>query len=62
MGEQAVVAHADANAGGEPPEKCGYEKGFPCEEEQGRDGAEMEKRHKRSSDPIDFVVGCLLLS
>jgi hypothetical protein len=61
MSEQAVVAHADADARGEPPEKCGDEKGFPGEEKQRDDGADMEERHERSSDPIDFVLGCLLL-
>jgi hypothetical protein len=57
MSEQAVVAHADADARRDPPEKHGDKERFPGEEKQGRNGAEMEEHHERRSDPIDFVVG-----
>ena len=56
MSEQAVVTHADAQAARNPPEKQGDEEGFPGEEEESGNGAEMEQSHKRGGDPIDFVV------
>ena len=53
MGEEAMVAHADAEASGNPPEKHGNEEGFPTEHEERGDGAEMERDHDEEGQPDD---------
>jgi hypothetical protein len=53
MGEEAVVAHADAEASSEPPEEHGDEEGFPVEHEERGDGAEMERDHDEERQPYD---------
>jgi hypothetical protein len=53
VGEQAVVSHADAESAGDPPEREGDEEGFPGEEEQGDDGADVEGDEEEGCDPDD---------
>ncbi len=48
-----MVAHADAEASGEPPEDHGDEEGFPTEHEERGDGAEMERDHDEEGQPDD---------
>ena len=43
MGEQAVIAHADAEVDGKDIERDGDNEVGPAEEEQSGDGAEMEE-------------------
>src|SRR5438270_3627617 len=56
MGEQAMVAHADPKAARDPPQKSCQEQSFPGKEEQRGDSADVERRHKRAGDPVEFVV------
>src|SRR5689334_6519158 len=45
MCKQSVVAHADAEAARNPPEKHRYEESFPTEEEECGDRPHMKKGH-----------------
>jgi hypothetical protein len=53
MREEAMVAHADAEASGDPPEDHGNEEGLPTEHEERGDGAEMERNHDEKRQPDD---------
>src|SRR3954451_986922 len=56
MCEQAMVAHANAKAAGNPPQEAGDEKCLPSKEEQGCNCAYVKGPHKYCGDPINFVV------
>jgi hypothetical protein len=56
MREQAVIAHADAQAGGDPPENDGYQKCLPGKEKQSGDSGHVEYAHENRSDPVNFAV------
>ena len=53
MGEESMVAHADAEASGDPPEKHGDEEGLPMEHEERGDGADVERNHDQEREPDD---------
>jgi len=53
MGEEAMVAHAYAEASGDPPEKHCDEEGLPVEHEERGDGAEVERNHDEEREPDD---------
>src|ERR1700733_9102949 len=57
MRQQAVIAHADAEASRDPPEKDQCEKSFPTEEEKCGDGSDVKQEHERGGNPVDFVLG-----
>jgi hypothetical protein len=59
MGEQAVVAHADAERAGHPPEHDGDGNRAPVDEKQGRDRADVEGGHGDSGNPVGLAVGSL---
>ena len=61
VSQQAVVAHANAKASGDPPEKSRKYHGFPGEKEQRGDRADMKCKHEKGRGPINrlrksFVV------
>src|SRR5256885_9152991 len=56
MSEQAMVAHADAETAGNPPQEASNEKRLPGKEEQCCNCADVKGTHKNCSDPVDFVV------
>src|SRR5271156_4564279 len=58
--EKPVIAHSDSQTGRHPPQNYSDKKRLPGEEKQRHDSAHVEYRHKRSRDPVDFVVGCRL--
>src|SRR6185437_181453 len=45
MSVQAMIAQTDAEAGGHPIEEDGGCQILPTENEEGRDGSDMEQRH-----------------
>ena len=53
MREEAVVAHADAEASGDPPEKHGDEERLPMKHEERSDSTGMERNHDEEGDPDD---------
>ena len=59
MSEEAVIAHANSQASRNPPQKQGDEEGLPREKEKGDDGADVEKGHEESGDPIDLTFARL---
>src|SRR6266478_2665393 len=46
MSKQPVVAHADAQASGNPPQEHRNQESFPGEKEERRDGAHVKQAHK----------------
>jgi len=55
MGEEPVIAHPDAQAAGDPPEKCRYQESLPGKEEERGDRAQVEQAHGGCRDPVDTV-------
>jgi hypothetical protein len=53
MGEEAMVAHADAEASCYPPEEHGYKEGLPVEHEESSDGSDVERNHDEERQPDD---------
>ena len=53
MGVQAVIAHADATADGQPIEEGGDHDGAPFKEERSRDGAGVEDDQSDGGRPVD---------
>ena len=53
MREEAMVAHAYAEASGDPPQEHGDEEGLPMKHEERGDGAEMECKHDEKRQPND---------
>src|SRR5690349_6582502 len=51
--EQAMVAHADAQASRDPPKNDGQSEGLPGEEKQRCDRADVKGQHERGRRPID---------
>ncbi len=45
VGEQAMIAHADPEAAGNPPHDDGQDQCFPGEEEDSAKGREMKPNH-----------------
>jgi hypothetical protein len=56
MSKQAMVAHAYAEAAGNPPQETGDEKCLPGEEEQCCNCAYVKGAHENGGNPIDLVV------
>src|SRR5207248_10766418 len=56
MSKQAMIAHAYAEAAGNPPQEAGDEKCLPGKEEQGCNCAYVKGPHEYCGDPINFVV------
>ena len=56
MRKQAVIAHADAEAAGNPPHDDGEDQGLPGEKEEGAEGAEMQADHDGGHAPVDGLV------
>src|SRR6266446_299060 len=54
--EQAMIAHADAQAPRHPPQEHGDEQCLPREEEKRRHSADVKRRHERRRHPIYFAV------
>jgi hypothetical protein len=52
MREQAVIAHADAEASREPPKKNSQQQRFPAEKEKCGDGADVKQAQKKCASPI----------
>lgn len=48
-----MVAHADAEACGNPPQENCKRKCLPTEKKQGGDSTEMKDDHKEDGDPCD---------
>ena len=51
MGEEAVIAHADAEASGDPPEEDGDEERLPMKHEECGDGADVEDDEDGDGEP-----------
>jgi hypothetical protein len=56
VGEQAVIAHADAQASGNPPEKDGDEESLPGKEKERDDGSDVKQAHESGSDPVNLAI------
>src|SRR5579859_5123377 len=56
MREQAVVAHADAEASGDPPQEHRERQRLPTEHEERSNCADMEQNHEKSCDPNDGLA------
>src|SRR5260370_25424751 len=56
MREQAVIAHADAQAAGHPIQKHRQRQIFPAEHEQRSDGANVKRKHEKSGDPASVLA------
>src|SRR6185312_15430089 len=50
MGEQPVIAHADADVGGVDPEHYGADERSPAKHEERGDGSDMEEHHEDGGD------------
>src|ERR1700722_12796524 len=60
VGQQAVVTHADAHAGGKPPEKHRHEERLPAKEKERSNRADMEDGHEGGRHPLNIAsVRCL---
>jgi hypothetical protein len=51
MGEEAMVAHTDAEASGDPPEKDGDEEGLPMKHEERGDSADVKEDQNGDGKP-----------
>lgn len=59
MSKEPVIAHANSQASGNPPQEQGDEESLPREKEKGGNGADVEQGHEESSDPIDLTFARL---
>jgi hypothetical protein len=57
VGEQAVIAHADAEIDRGDVKRGGDNEVGPAEKEEGGDGAEMEQRHEGGGGPDETGLG-----
>src|SRR4029077_6369613 len=57
MGEQAVIAHADAQTSRNPPKEHRNEHRLPGEKEQRDNCPGVKQRHESCSYPVEFVLG-----
>src|ERR1700679_3813669 len=55
MGEQAMIAHADAHVDGEYPEHDEAEEGFPGKHEESDYGEHMKGHHKAGGHPVALI-------
>src|SRR5262252_3090472 len=55
MGKKTVVAHANAQAAGDPPQENGDEKCRPGKKEKSGNSAQVKKSHGRSRAPVDSI-------
>src|SRR5712692_8772397 len=62
MSEQPVIAHANAEASGNPPQEHGHEERLPREEKYGCDRADVKKGNRGCGAPIDAIFGCVFLA
>jgi hypothetical protein len=62
MGEQSVVAHADAEASGNPPKYSRKHKRFPAEKEQRGNRADMKCKHEKGCGPINGLRKCFVVA
>ena len=58
VGEQAVVAHADADVRSPDPEDGGADESFPREHEERCDGQDVEDRHEDDGDGAQGAALC----
>src|SRR5437660_306220 len=56
MGQQPVIAHADAQASSHPPQHQRQQHGLPTEHEKSGDRAEVKYHHKKSSKWSDRTL------
>ena len=56
--EKPVIAHPDSQACRHPPQNYRDKERLPREEKQRHNGAHVKQRHKRSRNPVDFILGC----
>src|SRR5579859_5516691 len=56
MRKQAVIAHADAQAAGNPPHEEAKNKGLPGEKKESAESAEMQTDHDGGHTPIDRLM------
>src|SRR5258708_26059063 len=54
--EQAMIAHADAQAARHPPQEHGDEQRLPCEEEKSGHCSNVEEHHECRGHPIKFAI------
>src|ERR1700760_1559000 len=52
MGEEAMVAHADAEAAGDPVKDDGDGESLPRKHEESGDGADVEQNHETGGGPV----------
>src|SRR5437870_4549365 len=52
--KQAVIAHADSQAAGNPPQEHGNEKCLPGKKEDCCDRADVERQHESGCDPVNL--------
>src|SRR5690348_3180646 len=55
--EQPVIAHANSEASGNPPQKRRKEECFPREEKQSRNCPDVKGNHERGGNPVNLSVG-----
>src|SRR3954447_16570771 len=53
MSQQAVIAHADAEAAGDVPEDCRQSQRLPGEKEECSHSTDVEGHHEGCGDPTD---------
>jgi hypothetical protein len=56
VGQQAVIANADAETPGNPPEQNAYRESLPSEHEERYDSANMKRKHEKSGDPVERLL------
>lgn len=56
MGQQAVIAHADAPTARDQPEKDSNKESVPGKKPECSDGANVKSAHESGGDPVDLVV------
>src|ERR1700675_2234559 len=61
MGQQAMVAHADAQAAANPPHNETYDKGLPGEEKHGGKRAQVQTHHDQGDAPINWLLKSSIL-
>ena len=59
MRQQAVIAHADAERAGDPPQDDRHGDGAGVDEEERGHGADVERGHGDDRDPVELAFGGL---
>src|SRR5437763_16968798 len=57
MSKQPMIAHANAETSGHPPQKDRNQECFPGKEKQRRNRPEVKGNHEKGSNPINLTVG-----